>query len=64
MNAQLETVADWKEPYCEGVIYYVGAGQVRGVLLWNVWDRLEATRQLIEARGPFLPVDLQGRLPA
>jgi 3-phenylpropionate/trans-cinnamate dioxygenase ferredoxin reductase component len=64
VNAQLETVADWKEPYREGVIYYVRAGRVRGVLLWNVWGQVDAARQLIDARGPFRPVDLQGRLPA
>jgi NADPH-dependent 2,4-dienoyl-CoA reductase/sulfur reductase-like enzyme len=64
VNAQLETVVDWKEPYREGVIYYVRAGRVRGVLLWNVWGQVDAARQLIAARGPFRPADLQGRLPA
>ena len=29
-------VADWKEPYCKGVVYYLRDGRVRGVLLWNV----------------------------
>lgn len=64
VNARLETVADWKEPYREGVIYCVRAGRVRGVLLWNVWGQVDAARPLIAARGPFRPVDLQGRLPA
>jgi 3-phenylpropionate/trans-cinnamate dioxygenase ferredoxin reductase subunit len=37
VDSRLETVADWKEPYREGVVYYVRDGRVRGVLLWNVW---------------------------
>ncbi len=39
VDARLETVADWKEPYREGVVYYLRNGRVRGVLLWNVWDQ-------------------------
>ena len=47
LDARLETVADWKEPYREGVVYYLGAGVVRGILLWNVWGQVETARQLI-----------------
>jgi hypothetical protein len=28
-------LADWKQPFREGVIYYLKAGRVRGVLLWK-----------------------------
>lgn len=48
-----ETVADWKEPNRRGVVYYLGDGRVRGVLLWNVWDRVEAARRLIRAGEAF-----------
>jgi 3-phenylpropionate/trans-cinnamate dioxygenase ferredoxin reductase subunit len=64
LDPQLETVADWKQPYREGVIYYLGHGRVRGVLLWNTWDQVDAARALIGAPGPFRPEDLRGRLPA
>jgi len=64
VDARLETVADWKEPYREGVIYYLRAGRVRGVLLWNVWEQVEAARRLIAEPGPFKAADLKGRLPA
>ena len=39
VDARLETVADWKVPYREGVVYYLQDCRVRGVLLWNVWSR-------------------------
>jgi NADPH-dependent 2,4-dienoyl-CoA reductase/sulfur reductase-like enzyme len=64
LDAQLETVADWKQRYREGVIYYLEHGRVRGVLLWNTWDQVDAARALIAEPGPFRPEDLSGRLPA
>ncbi len=64
VDSRLETVADWKEPYREGVIYYLRDGRVRGVLLWNVWEQVDAARRLIAEPGPFRPQDLKGRLPA
>jgi NADPH-dependent 2,4-dienoyl-CoA reductase/sulfur reductase-like enzyme len=64
VDARLETVADWKEPYREGVVYYLRDGRVRGVLLWNVWEQVDAARMLIAEAGPFRAEDLRGRLPA
>ena len=55
LDPRLETVADWKEPHREGVVYYLREARVRGVLLWNVWGQVEAARQLIAAPGPFEP---------
>lgn len=63
LDPALETVADWKEPYREGVVYYLRDGRVRGVLLWNVWGQVEAARRLIGEPGPFRAADLKGRLP-
>ena len=57
------TVADWKEPFREGVVYYLQAGRVRGVLLWNVWGQVDAARRLIAEKGPFDEAALRGRLP-
>jgi 3-phenylpropionate/trans-cinnamate dioxygenase ferredoxin reductase component len=47
VDARLEVVADWEEPYRTGVLTYRGEGRVRGALLWNVWDQLDAARALI-----------------
>jgi NADPH-dependent 2,4-dienoyl-CoA reductase/sulfur reductase-like enzyme len=64
VDSRLETVADWKESYREGVVYYLRDGRVRGVLLWNVWEQVDAARRLIAEPGPFHPESLKGRLPA
>jgi 3-phenylpropionate/trans-cinnamate dioxygenase ferredoxin reductase component len=63
VDARLETVADWKDLGREGVVYYLREGQVRGVLLWNVWEQVDAARRLIAEPGPFEADDLKGRLP-
>lgn len=64
VDSRLQTVSDWKEPYREGVVYYLRDGRVRGVLLWNVWEQVVAARKLIAEPGPFRPESLKGRLPA
>ncbi len=62
LDSRFDTIADWKEPFKEGVIYYMKDGRVRGVLLWNVWDKVPAARELIAAHGPFCSTDLLGRI--
>jgi len=32
-------VSDWKEPFQEGVVYYLKEGRVRGVLLWGIFGK-------------------------
>jgi 3-phenylpropionate/trans-cinnamate dioxygenase ferredoxin reductase component len=62
VDARLETVEDWEEPYRKGSIYYLAHGRVRGVLTWNRFGRVAAARRLIAEPGPFLPPELTGRL--
>jgi NADPH-dependent 2,4-dienoyl-CoA reductase/sulfur reductase-like enzyme len=64
VDSRLETIADWRKPYREGVVYYLRDSRVRGVLLWNVWDQVDSARKLIAGAGPFRAEDLRGRLPA
>ena len=62
-DSRLETFSDWKQPFREGVVYYLEGGRVRGVLLWNVWGQVDAARALIAEPGPFTAAQLKGRLP-
>jgi NADPH-dependent 2,4-dienoyl-CoA reductase/sulfur reductase-like enzyme len=62
LDARLETIADWREPYGTGVIYYLRDGRVRGVLLWNVWGKADAARELIAAGQPLSAEKLIGRI--
>ncbi len=63
VDSHLQMVADWKAPFREGVIYYLGDGRVRGVLLWNVWGQVDAARRLIGSRNLLRAEELKGRLP-
>jgi 3-phenylpropionate/trans-cinnamate dioxygenase ferredoxin reductase subunit len=63
LDSRFEMVQDWKEqPYKKGVVYYLEHGHLRGVLLWNVWDQVEAARDLIRAVGPKVGKDLLGKI--
>jgi NADPH-dependent 2,4-dienoyl-CoA reductase/sulfur reductase-like enzyme len=63
LDPRLETVSDWKEPFKEGVVYYLRDGRVRGVLLWGIFGKVDDARALIAEPGPFGAENLKGRLP-
>jgi 3-phenylpropionate/trans-cinnamate dioxygenase ferredoxin reductase component len=53
VDSRLETVTEWAEPNRQGVICYVDAGaRPRGFLLWDVWGKVDAARDLITAGAP------------
>ena len=63
MSSKMKTIADWQEqPFKKGVVYYMDDDQVRGVLLWNVWKKVDEARALIKEEGPFKEKDLKGRI--
>jgi NADPH-dependent 2,4-dienoyl-CoA reductase/sulfur reductase-like enzyme len=62
VDARLDTVADWAEPYRRGVVYFVRDARVRGVLLWNVWDRTDDARELVGSAQRFRAPELIGRI--
>lgn len=63
LDSRFETFADWKEEYREGVVYYTDDGRLKGVLLWNVWDKVNAARGLIEMKKTYKKAEqLKGRI--
>ncbi|HSD96947.1 MAG TPA: FAD-dependent oxidoreductase [Sulfuricaulis sp.] len=61
-GAGMDIVEDWKEPFRQGVVYYLKAGRVRGVLLWNTWGQVDAARGLIAAKDTFGAGELMGQI--
>ena len=64
-SSRLDMVEDWKDGQIgTGVVYYLKSDQVRGVLLWNVWDSVDQARALIAetAKQPVDPESLRGRI--
>lgn len=64
LDPRLEVVADWKDPFRTGVVYYLADGRVRGVLAWGVFGKMDEARSLIMEPGPHVPEALRGRISA
>jgi 3-phenylpropionate/trans-cinnamate dioxygenase ferredoxin reductase subunit len=62
VDASLETYADWQEKFRTGVIYYLADDLVRGVMLCNVWEKVDAARQLIQKREKRTRESLRGAI--
>jgi 3-phenylpropionate/trans-cinnamate dioxygenase ferredoxin reductase component len=53
LDSRQRVVACWKEPNRKGVIAYVDdENRPRGFLLWDVWGKVDAARDLIRAGEP------------
>ena len=59
VDSRLDTVAEWAEPNRKGVVCYVEDDKPRGFLLWDVWDKVDAARELIAAGRPVDRAELR-----
>lgn len=62
VDSRLDTFADWQQEFETGVIYYLAEGKVRGVMLCNLWDKVEAARELIRRGETMTKDDLRGAI--
>ena len=62
IDSSMETVADWNDEFKEGVVYYLEGTRVRGVLLWNMWDKWGPAGDLVADVGPHTAADIMGRI--
>ena len=60
VSSKLETVADWQKENNTGVVYYLEDGKVRGAMMCNVWDKVDAVRKLIKSGRRIAAENLQG----
>lgn len=47
LDSRLQMNVNWQEPYRKGIIYYLDQQRVCGVLLWNVWGKVDEARELL-----------------
>ena len=50
LDSRLDSVSDWEELYKKGVIYYLEGDLIKGILLWNVWGKVDEARAILEKR--------------
>ncbi len=62
LDSRLQVIADWNKKFETGVLYYLDKQRVRGVLLWNVWGKVDEARALIAASQTVAPAALKGRI--
>lgn len=60
VDARLETFTDWQKENHTGVVYYLRDGRVRGVMMCNVWNKVDAARELIRKGEIVDPQSLAG----
>lgn len=61
-DSRLEIVEDWQEEFRKGVLYYMQDGRVRGVMLVDIWEKVDEARALIEVGDEVDPATLPGRI--
>lgn len=60
VDSRLETFADWQKENDTGVIYYLKEGKVRGLMMCNVWGKVDVARELIKKGEKVRPESLAG----
>ena len=61
LDSRLRTTADWTDVGRTGTVYYLDdGGRPRGILLWNLFGRVETARDLIRAAVPIPLAELVG----
>ncbi len=62
VDSRLDTFLDWQEENKSGVIYYLKNEKVRGAMMCNVWDKVEAARNMIKRGKKATPEYLTGAI--
>lgn len=62
VDSRLSVFADWQEENKTGVLYYLDGDRVKGVMMCNVWDRVEAARDLIREKRKVKAEELKGAI--
>lgn len=54
VDSTLATLEEWVEPGRKGIVAYLdGRARPRGVLLWDVWGKVDAARELVRGGKPL-----------
>lgn len=62
VDSRLQTFADWQKENDTGVVYYLEDGKVRGAMMCNVWEKVDAAREIIRKGDRVTPTDLRGAI--
>ena len=61
LSSDHNIIEDWIEPFKKGTIFYLNdPGQIRGIIFWNLWGKIDEGRKLIAEGKTHQPEDLKG----
>jgi NADPH-dependent 2,4-dienoyl-CoA reductase/sulfur reductase-like enzyme len=60
MRADMEIYEDWLEPFQKGTIFYLKDDHIRGLLFWNLWDKVDEGREIIRSGKSYQKNQLKG----
>lgn len=60
LNKDYEVYSDWIDPFKKGTIFYLKDDRVKGLIFWNLWDKVDQGREVIKAGDPYKKEDLKG----
>lgn len=55
-----QIIEDWIEPFKQGTLFYMDGKQVRGLVFWNLWGKVDEGRELIKKGNAYSESDLKG----
>ena len=55
-----QIIEDWIEPFKKGTLFYMDGKQVRGLVFWNLWGKIDEGRELISKGKAYSETDLMG----
>jgi 3-phenylpropionate/trans-cinnamate dioxygenase ferredoxin reductase component len=62
ISSALTTHAAWKERNRTGIIYYMAGDKVRGVMLCNVWDKIDEAKKIVRSKRNYSPKELDSAI--
>ncbi len=63
LDPTLRVEAVWRQPFREGVVFYLRDEVARGVLLWNVWGAVDWARGMVRAAKPMSSAERAASIP-
>lgn len=60
-HSSFQILEDWIEPFQKGTLFYLNEGQLRGIIFWNLWGKLDQGRELITNGRSFTTSELIGQ---
>ncbi len=62
MSADMDIYEDWLEPFKKGTVFYLKDDQIRGLLFWNLWDKVDEGREVIKSGKSYQKKQLKGMI--